>query len=227
MRGKLTGVGVGPGDPELLTLKAVKIIKEAKIVALPGKIPAETAAYRTAVQAVPSLAEKTLVPVEFPMLRDEKELRKSHQKGAETIKKILDTGKNVVFLTLGDVTIYSTFTYIQDYLRAEGYETELINGIPSFCAAAAALNISLAGWNRPLHIIPAVHKEVEAFENDGNYVLMKSGKKIKELKERLRTENAEVFMVENCTLPDEKRYFGIGEIPDESGYFSLVIAKMK
>ena len=131
MRGILYGVGVGPGDPELMTLKAVRLIKENDIIAVPGAEVRETVAYKIAVQAVPELADKELLPIYMPMTHDKAELELNHEKGAKALEAALDTGKNVVFLTLGDPTIYSTFSYVQKRVEADGYETRLVSGITS------------------------------------------------------------------------------------------------
>ena len=225
MAGKLIGVGVGPGDPEMMTVKAIRTIRENDIIALPGPVAKETTAYGIAVQAVPELESKTLISLDFPMVMDRKQQERNHQAAANALEKILDTGENVVFLTLGDVTIYSTFSYVQHFVEADGYQVELINGIPSFCAAAAALGEPLTEWTQTLHIIPAVHKLDAALEMPGNYVLMKSGTKMEQVKQKLRESGRRVMMVENCGMPDEKRYSRLEEIPDQSGYFSLIIAK--
>lgn len=74
--GKLFGVGVGPGDPELMTLKAVRLIRECDIVFVPGKVPEETVAYQIAVQAVPEICDKKLVGINMPMTKDQELLRK-------------------------------------------------------------------------------------------------------------------------------------------------------
>ncbi|MGI6216895.1 MAG: precorrin-2 C(20)-methyltransferase [Coriobacteriales bacterium] len=227
MSGILYGLGVGPGDPELMTLKAVRTIRENDVIALPGEEPRETTAFKIAVQAVPELAEKELIPMHFPMVMDRREQNESHCKGAKSLEKILDSGKNVVFLTLGDVTVYSTFTYIQHFVKADGYKVELINGIPSFCAAAATLGIPLAEWTQPLHIIPASHSLGQPLAQPGTYVLMKSGSKMKDVKVKLGSSDRDVFMVENCGMPDEKCYHSLDEIPDDAGYFSLIITKEK
>lgn len=157
MLGTLYGVGVGPGDPELMTLKAMRLIREADVAALPGKIPQETLAYQIAIQAVPELAEKELAAIYMPMVHNQETLLRNHIEGARTLETYLSRGKNVVFLTLGDPTVYSTFTYLQSIVADHGYPTALINGVTSFCAAAAKLNLPLAEWNEPLQILPAVH----------------------------------------------------------------------
>lgn len=225
MNGLLYGVGVGPGDPELMTLKAVRLIRENQVIALPGPVAQETVAYKIAVQAVPELENKTLLSVEMPMTHDRDEMERNHEKAADQIEVYLKQGQNVVFLTLGDVTIYSTYLYVQKKIQAKGYTTELVSGITSFCAAAARTNTSLVEWNEQLHIIPAVHQLEHALDLPGNYVLMKSGKKMNQVKELLAKSGKDVVMVENCGMENEHIYRSVEEIPDDSGYYSLIIAK--
>ncbi|MDO4650230.1 MAG: precorrin-2 C(20)-methyltransferase [Eubacteriales bacterium] len=227
MPGILYGVGVGPGDPEYLTLKAIRTMKENQVIAAPGEDVKETTAFKIAVQAVPEIAEKELLPVFMPMVMDRNIQRENHKKGAAIIEEVLDQGKNVVFLTLGDPTVYSTFSYVQEIVEAHGYETRLVSGITSFCAAAARMNLPLVEWQEPLHIIPAVHKLDALPKEPGNYVLMKSGSKMNQVKAALAESGLEVSMVENCGMPNEKIYRSLSEIPDDAGYFSLIIAKEK
>ena len=224
-KGIAYGVGVGPGDPEYMTLKACRLIRENEIVAVPGKVPQESVAYKIAAAAVPELAEKTLVPVWMPMVKDREKIDAQHREAAKRFEEILDQGKNVVFLTLGDSTIYCTFSYIQHYLEADGYRVELVSGITSFCAAAARLGVPLVEWNEQLHVLPAVHNLEAELELPGNYVLMKSASKMAEVKEILRRSGRSVSMVENCCMEGERRFHGVDEIPDDAGYFSLIIAK--
>ena len=215
-RGIAYGVGIGPGDPELMTLKACRLIRENEVMALPGKVPQETVAYKIAVAAVPELAEKELVPVYMPMVKDRKILEESHRKAADTIERYLDEGRNVIYLTLGDSSIYCTFSYIQHILEADGYKTELVSGIPSFCAAAAALGTSLTEWNESLHIMPALHNTEGRLEWPGNYVLMKSASHMKDVKEMLDRSGMDVQGVENCSMENEKIYRSLEEIPDDA-----------
>ncbi len=225
MKGKAYGVGVGPGDPELMTLKAVRLIKENECIAVPGTVAKDTTAYKIAAAAVPELADKTLIPIYMPMIKDRKLIEAEHQKGAKLMESYLDKGQNVVFLTLGDPTVYCTFSYLQHILEADGYEVELVSGITSFCAAAARLGVSLVEWDEPLHIMPAVHKTEDDLSLDGNYVLMKSASHMKEVKELLIKSGRKVDAVENCGMDTEKIYRSAEEIPDDAGYFSLIIAK--
>ena len=225
MKGKLYGVGVGPGDPELLTLKALRLIKEADIIALPGESPRDTVAYKIVLGAYPELENKNLLAVPMPMTKDPAILEKSHQEGTDAVASCLDEGKNVVFLTLGDPTVYSTYIYIHKRIAARGYETEIISGITSFCAVAAKLNMSLVEKAEPLHVIPASYQIEESITLPGTKVLMKAGSKMKDVKEQMKKANAKGMMIENCGMPDERIYERIEDIPDTAGYYSLIIVK--
>lgn len=225
MNGKLYGIGVGPGDPELLTLKALRLIKEADVIAVPGKIPEESIAYQIAAGAYADLTEKELLAVEMPMIRDKAALACAHEKAAEQIRKLLVQGKNVVFLTLGDPTVYSTYLYLHRRIAQAGYETEIVNGIPSFCAAAAKLNCGLVENQEPLHVIPTSDAMEDALQLSGTKVFMKAGKKIGIVKKKLLETGVSGMMIENCTMAEEKRYLSAEEIPEDAGYYSLVIVK--
>lgn len=228
MAGILYGIGVGPGDPELMTLKAVRLIRETEVIALPGKNAKETAAFRIAVQAVPEMEKKTLISVDFPMTRDPEKLKESHRAGAGKIERILDEGRNVAFLTLGDATVYSTFSYVQSIVKKDGYKTEIVSGVPSFCAAAARLGIPLTEGRELLHVIPASYQEEHALEQPENYVLMKSGSRMKEVRKMLKkaaVPDSKVSMVENCGMPGENVFRGLNAMPDDAGYFSIIIVK--
>ena len=216
MAGVLYGVGVGPGDPEYMTLKAVRLIRENEVIAVPGPVAEETVAYKIAVQAVPELADKELVPILMPMTHDRAVMEQNHDEAADTVEGYLKAGKNVVFLTLGDPTVYSTYMYVQKRIEERGYHTELVSGITSFCAAAARANTSLVEWSEQLHVLPAVHKLDSELDLPGNYVLMKSGKKMGQVKEILRRSGRDVVMVENCGMDTEKVYHSVDEIPDDA-----------
>lgn len=231
MKGILFGVGVGPGDAEMMTLKSLKILSENSIFAFPVKDQSqnynESAAFKIAAEAVPQIKRKILLPLLFPMTKNPEELEKNHKAAAQKIESYLNQGKNVVFLTLGDVSLYSTFSYIKELIKADGYKTEMSSGIPSFCAAAARLGITLAEEDEIVHIAPAsrVLENDEILKSDGNFVIMKAGSKIKELKEKLLESGLEAKMIENCGLEDEKIYQSVEDFPDSAGYFSLVFAQ--
>ena len=161
------------------------------------------------------------------MIKDRELIDAEHKKAAKLVESYLDQGKNVVYLTLGDSTIYCTFSYIQHYLEADGYTVELVAGIPSFCAAAARLNTPLTEWDEPLHVLPGIHDLDNDMALKGNYVVMKSASKMAAVKDMLRRSGRRAVMAENCSMANEKLYHSIDEIPDDAGYFSLIIAKEK
>ena len=225
MTGTLYGLGIGLGDPELLTLKAVRLIRENEVIAFPGKCPRETVAYKIAVQAVPELAEKELTALPMPMTKDPKVLEETHTHAADIVENFLKNGKNVVFLTLGDPTVYSTYLYVHKKILERGLKAEIVSGITSFCAVAARLNMGLVEKAEPLHVIPASYQIEEALKLPGTKVLMKAGKKMKEVKATLQEIGAQAVMIENCGMPDEKIYANAEEIPENAGYYSLIIVK--
>ncbi|OOB78528.1 MAG: precorrin-2 C(20)-methyltransferase [Epulopiscium sp. Nuni2H_MBin003] len=227
MSGKLYGIGVGPGDPELMTLKAVRVIKESDIIVLPSENPKETVAYKIALPVCPEMKNKEIVGVPIVMTKDADKLEESYTKSTQIIAKYLDEGKNVAYLTLGDATIYATYVYIHKKILDLGYETEIVSGIPSFCSVAARLNMSLVERSEMLHIIPASYQIEEALKLSGTKVLMKAASKMKEVKEQLKKANSTAVMIENCGMPNEKVYNSLDEIPDSSGYYSLIIVKDK
>lgn len=225
MKGRLYGVGVGPGDPELLTLKAVRLIKECEVVAIPANSKEKCVAYKIASQVIENIDDKEFLYVHMPMTKDENLLKESHNKASEQIANILDSGKSVAFLTLGDPSIYSTYIYIHKLLLNRGYETEIISGIPSFCAASAKINEGLVEKSEELHIIPASYEIKEALKLKGTKVFMKSGKKIGEVKKAIKENKNRAIMVENCGMGNEKVYKNLEDVKENASYYSLIIVK--
>ena len=228
MQGKLYGLGVGPGDPELLTLKALRLIQENEVIAVPGNDIKASVAYQIVKGVYDGLNSKTLIPVAMPMTKEKAELEANHKKAADDVEDYLRQGKNVVFLTLGDPTVYSTYLYVHKRILERGYEAEIVSGITSFCAVAARLNMGLVEMAEPLHVIPATYKAQEMDEilkMPGTKVLMKTGRKMKEVRESIIRSGQKAVMIENCGMPDEKIYESAQEIPESAGYYSLIIVK--
>jgi len=152
-------------------------------------------------------------------------LEKSHEEAADRVEECLQKGQNVVFLTLGDPTVYSTYLYVHKRIAQRGYRTELTSGITSFCAVAAKLNIGLVEKAEELHVIPASYQIEDALKLPGTKVLMKAGRKIGQVKELLKKAGMQAMMIENCGMENEKIYQTVDEIPENAGYYSLIIVK--
>lgn len=223
-KGKLYGVGVGPGDPELLTRKAERVLREADIVAVPDKGAGE----KTALNIVSDLvAGKELLYCPAPMVRDQAVLEASYQESADRICARLDEGKTVAFITLGDPTVYSTYIYVHKKVLARGYEAELIPGVPSFCAVAARLNTSLCEGAERLLIVPASHDAADCLDIRANKVFMKAGKAIGELQAQLAERGLleHASLVANCGMEGELVCPRFADMTDGTGYFSIVLVK--
>ena len=228
MKGKLYGVGVGPGDPELLTLKALRLIRENPVIAVPGEDIQASVAYQIVKGAYEALDEKTLLSVAMPMTKDPAVLEANHEKAAGDVEAYLGQGKNVVFLTLGDPTVYSTYLYVHKRILARGYEAEIVSGITSFCAVAARLNMGLVERDEPLHVIPATYQADgmdQVLKLPGTKVLMKTGRKMAQVRESIQKSGQQAVMIENCGMPGERIFEGAENIPEKSGYYSLIIVK--
>ncbi len=218
MNGILYAVGVGPGDPDMLTIKAVKTIDMADVIACPARDSEPGIAYQIVKQACPSVSAKETIVLRFPMKMED--LRKAHQEAAGQILDRLKSGKNVVFLTLGDPEFYSTFYYIADIIKEQGYDVEIINGITSFSAVGSRLELPLALGSEPVMITSG---EYTTF--DGTLIILKAGGHLKEIKNKVSESGKTAYMVENCGMPDERVYYSIQSMPDEAGYFTVVVVK--
>ncbi len=224
MKGKLYGVGVGPGDPKLMTYKAVETIQKCQVVAVPKSGDSEQVALNIAKEFIKN---QTLIDCYMPMIRDKEALRKQHEEVASELKGYLDKGQDIAFLTLGDPTIYSTYMYIHRLIKEMGYETEIIPGISSICSVAAALNDSLCEGSDCLHIIPASYKGKEDYlDLEGTKVLMKTGKSMEKVKQHLKEKGLyeRARAVECASMPNEKIHESLDTV-EESSYFSIIVVK--
>lgn len=224
-RGCLYSIGVGPGDPELMTLKAMKTIKKCPVLILPAASREKCAAYQIARQTLPEIDEKETFCLEMPMTKDKDKLEKNHEEGAMKVAAILEEGRDAAFLTIGDPTVYATSMYIHQRVNQMGYQTQIISGVPSFCAAAAKLGVSLGERQEQIHIIPASYDIETAMQLPGTKILMKAGKKMPFVKQCVSQHQGWAAMVENCGMPDEHLWTDPDGMPEHPGYYTLVIAK--
>ena len=218
--GRFVIIGVGPGDPELITLKAVKAIRTADVIACPARGDEPGIAYHIVVEAVPDIREKEVLLLDFPMTNDN--LEQAHREVADRLEDLLREGKNVGLLTLGDPAFYSTASYVMDPLVQEGYEIEVINGIPSFCAVSAKLLKPLALGDGAVMITSGEYRNF-----DGTLVIMKAGSRLEQLKDMVRKDGKEAYLVENCGMKDERIYRETSEMPEKTGYFSIMVVEKR
>ena len=225
MNGILYGVGVGMGDPEMMTLKAVRIIRSADVICLP-KIPKqECRAYQIALQAIPEIAEKEVLSFDFEMTHDKKVLKARHREIYHAVKEQLQKGKMLAFLTIGAPTVYSTFCYLAKQARADGLSVQFISGVTSFLASAASSGISLCEGNEDLHILSG-QKGIEDIGEKlllpGTKVILKCGKRADEIKNRLhkleQENNVEIYAVQECGAAEEQIFRGADSIPTDGKY---------
>ena len=164
MNGRFYGVGVGPGDPRLMTILAVETIRSCPVIAVPLRGSERGVAYQIARGMIDDLDAKVCVWFHVPMSKDRNVLTEAYQRAAADIIEKLREGKDVACLTLGDPTIYSSYIYLHRIVQASGFHTEIISGVPSFCAVSAKLGDSLVDRDEQLHVIPSsygVHRSLQ------------------------------------------------------------------
>ena len=209
-KGKLFGIGVGPGDTEVLTLKAARILKTVPVIFSPKSSKEKDSIALSIVKPILEKREdyKRLMIVApiFPMIEDKSELEKIWDSASEMIAQYLDSGRDVAFVTLGDTSVFSTYSYVQKRLMGE-YEIETIPGITSFTACAAAKNKALVEQNQILTIVPKIDDRLEqVLEYSDSIVLMKASRNTEELEATIdeKDRKKEIYSVQNCTREDEK-----------------------
>jgi precorrin-2/cobalt-factor-2 C20-methyltransferase len=230
MKGKLYGIGIGPGDPELLTLKAVRVLRSADVVVIPegGKERGSTALEIAGGYLKEGV--KTVTQT-FPMVRDEEEKKRNRFRNAMEIRDLVLTGNIVVFLTLGDSMLYSTYIYVLDYLKNSGIEIETVPGVTSFSAIAARYNIPLAMQEEELRVIPLNRStDIESpLGSSENLVFMKVSSDSKRLADELKKVRGSVdcLIASKCGREEESVSRDIGSLYEDVPYMTTVIVKKK
>lgn len=225
MAGTLYCVGVGPGDPELLTQKAARVLAACPVVAAPRTDAGNSIALDIASRAVP-LAGKAVLRLDFPMTHDRARAAQGYRDAADALAQALDAGQDAALLTLGDVALYSTAGYVLALLKARGYKVEAVPGVPSFCAVAAALQTSLTDRDLPLHILPAGAQDLPALLRlPGTKVLMKAGRSLPRIRAALAQAGLldRTMAVQDCGMPTERVWRSLADLPDSLGYFVTLV----
>ncbi len=226
---KIYGVSTGPGNPELLTLKAVRIIKEADIIAYPVDRSGKSVALSIAGQAV-DINGKELLGLFFPMTRDDSELNEAWNEISNTVSERLRNGRTIAFLSLGDVSLYSTWGYLRSKMKELGFETETVPGVTAMSDVAAKLDRDLSSGDENLIVIPASVSDDELdalLDLKGSKVIMKAGRSLNLIIEKLKKRDLlqDSAMIINCGLPGEKIYRDLENADDAKGYFATILIK--
>ena len=220
MRGTFYGIGVGPGDPELMTLKAINTIAVCDVIAVPDSGTDNQLALSIASDHI---GIKPILSLDLPMIHNKFDLQKKRELASEAICLELNMGKNVGFLTLGDPMIYSTYSYLHRIVVSRGHTVKVVPGVTSFCAAAAALGEPLCEGSQLLHIIPALYNDTEnALKLNGTKVLMKSNKKLNEIVDLLREKDIGAKIAQRVGMDGERLYQNL-QTDVETDYFSIVV----
>lgn len=206
-------IGIGPGDPELLTLKAARLLREADAIALPDR--------GAALKIVRHWIEgKPLLKLDLPMRGRREDWRQPHERAARQLLEWLKTYQTVAFPVLGDPGVYATSSYLYRLVK-DAYPCEIVPGVPAMCAAAARLGVPLCEQGEMLTVL-------DRFEDgralpEGNTVIMKSARHMAAL--RSAAEGREAYVVRNLGMEDE----WLGPLNDAPGmdgfYFTTTLVR--
>ncbi|MEW8958475.1 precorrin-2 C(20)-methyltransferase [Neomoorella humiferrea] len=237
MSGTLYGLGVGPGDPELLTLKAKAILEQVPVLAVPVSQRGEES---LALQVVRPFTrpDQEIMNLFMPMTRDRDYLERAWDAAAAELLTVLVAGRDVAFLTLGDASLYSTYSYLMERLQRLKPDLQIVTvpGITSFAAAAARLNVPLAVGDEPLAIIPALKDPAvlkEYLTLFPNLVLMKVARRYDAIVSVLEEAGVagpgvagQAYLASRCGCPGESYSRDItAEKGKKQDYLSLIIVK--
>ncbi len=230
--GTLYGIGIGPGDPELMTMKGARILETCRHIFVPrARIVAQSLAFSIAERYVKPGSQ--IIRIEFPMTRDPVDLEKHWEASSQQIAEVLETGEDACYLTLGDTMLYSTYVYLLRALRRRLPDVNIITvpGVNSVGAAAALAEFPLGIGDRSLTILPVTDDldEIDrALCSHGTVVLMKIGKRLHRvldlLEQRGLMENA-VF-VARAGLDGQQLVTDLRQLknqPPEAGHMSIIL----
>lgn len=227
----LYGVGIGPGDPELVTLKALRVLKQVPVICMPYALQeGESIAGKITAAVLPRevIVGKEFLTLHFPMTRDKSLLEQAWKEAARQVVKRLEAGKDVAFVTLGDPSFYSTYLYLERSVRVlyPAVRTKVVPGVTAFSACAAVGDIAVQG-NERLAVVPVkagadLRAVVEDFDCT---VFLKVGRHIGRVREALR----EVGLEERARLYERCGFAGARQGPlrefASADYLSLVVVK--
>ncbi|WP_372831123.1 precorrin-2 C(20)-methyltransferase [Pontibacterium sp.] len=228
-RGCFYGVGVGPGDPELITLKALRLIQNAAVVSYLANDSGQSQARAIACEAFANVpAEQIEIAINMPMSTDRRLANQAYDEGAEQIRQQLDAGRDVVFLCEGDPLFFGSFAYLLERLQS-GFECQVVPGISSVHAASAALQAPLTMLKESFVVVSGRHSDEQirtALQQHDSVVIMKAGQarpRILALLEETGRNNDARYL-EYIGRENQRVESSISELANEVGpYFSLFV----
>lgn len=228
--GILYGISVGTGDPELITVKGLRILQASDIVAFPAGVNNRLGVSQSTIQSWLK-ADQPLLPLEFPYVQDQFKLQAAWENAAQQVWQELSLGKNIAFACLGDVNFYGTFTYLAQTLKRSHPEV-LIETVPGVCspmAIASVLGIPLTVNQQKMAVLPALYsvQELEtALDWAEVVVLLKVSSVYSQVWQILEQRNllASSAIVEKATCPEQKIYRDLRVYPQlDLSYFSVLL----
>jgi precorrin-2/cobalt-factor-2 C20-methyltransferase len=234
--GKLYGVGVGPGAPDLLTLRAVRVLESVDVLALPRSSDhGASVAWSIIEPVIGKRASQERIRLTFPMSKEPESVRPRVEAATQAIGERLLAGRSVAFVTEGDPSLFSTFGYVRKeaLARFPGLEVEVVPGVTSITAVAAAGRTPVADGHERIAIVPATYGVadlVELLRRFDTVVLMKIGREMPTILAALEqtglTENA--FFVSKATMAEERIEPDVRRLREEyGGCFSMLIVKRR
>ncbi|MES0809989.1 precorrin-2 C(20)-methyltransferase [Roseibium sp. SCPC15] len=225
MSGTLYGIGLGPGDPELMTLKAHRLISSAEVIAYPAPDSGESFARSIASASIPADARE--IPIIVPMRVDRFPAQEIYDKAAGEIAEVLASGQDVVTLCEGDPFFYGSFMYLFERL-SDRFDIEIVPGVTSLTACAAQLQRPLTSRNDVLTVIPGPlpDEDIRQKINEAQAVaIMKVGRHLARLKALLGDMNLldRAGYVERASLSEQKVHRLIDLETDTAPYFSMIL----
>ncbi len=224
MSGVLYGVGLGPGDPELMTLRAHRLISGAEVVAYPSLAGGESFARSIAAGVIPAGAHEIVMDV--PMTTAREPAQAAYDKGAAEIAEELAAGRDVVCLCEGDPFFYGSFMYVFARL-SERFKVEVVPGVTSITTCAARAGMPLAARNERLTVLPGPLPEAELrarIEGAESVAIMKVGRHLEKIRGVIGglglTDRA--VYIERASLPEEV-VCPLAEAPGTAPYFSMIL----
>lgn len=230
------GIGVGPGDPELLTLKAFNILNRVDIIFAPKAKSKDDSLAREVIENILD-KKKEFIELEFPMTKDKEELKKRYKNSAKIIVQKINSGQRTAYLTIGDPLLYSTYIYLIEALKeiSPSLIIETIPGISAFSAVAARFSYSMAEKNEKICICPVpddLNDLKKTIMDHDTIVIMKVAKKlpkvVKLLQEMGHSQNA--IFGSRVGMAGEKLVKGFADntsLSEKEGYLSTIIVRKK